>query len=459
MSPDVGMLEELLDQVEGSRQEIVALEQALVRIPTVNTGVMPTGNETALCHDLQDRLAAEGIASDVLESAPRRGNLLATLPGEQGGASLLFLSHTDVVPVEDESKWRFPPFSATQHEGRIYGRGSSDCKGLLTCQAMAMIMLKRAGVPLRGDLVLCACADEETGGKYGMGWLAEHHPDRVGTTYALNEGGGAPLHLPDGRLWYTIPVGEKGRWELTLTVEGTSCHAATPWRGENVTAKLAMLLERLNAYEPELDLSNPIFDHLVDMFDLEAPVTAENLEQVIAELEEQVGDRVSMLRGLSRMTLVPTIVQSGIKSNNVPETATVTCDVRTLPHQDEAYIRERLAACVGDLEVQVSISRTARANASDYDTSFAEAIRRATAQVLPEADLVWTPGLTVGFTDSRFLRPLGTTIYNFTPGNPAKDLPPSMAHGTDESVDIEGLVWGTKMMLAMAWHTLVEQGQ
>jgi acetylornithine deacetylase/succinyl-diaminopimelate desuccinylase-like protein len=231
------------------------------------------------------------------------------------------------------------------------------------------------------------------------------------------------------------------------------------WIRMSPRARQAKGKARLNAYEPELDLSNHLFDDLVDLFDLSEPVTADNLAQVIDDLAEQIGDRgTSMLRGLSRMTLVPTIVQSGIKSNNVPETATVICDARTLPHQDEAYVRAQLAKCLGDIEAEITVSRTAEANASSYDTPFAQAICQAAGQVLPEKELVWTPGLTVGFTDSRFLRPLGTTVYNFAPGNPAKGLPPSMAHGTDESVDIEGLVIGTKMMLAMAWHTLVEDG-
>lgn len=448
----------LLEQVEGSRQEIVTLLQDLVRIPTVNTGVMPTGNETALCHYLQDYLAREGIASDILESAPRRGNLVATLSGASEGPSLMFMAHTDVVPIEDESKWRYPPFGGEVHEGRLYGRGSSDCKGLLASQAMAMILLKRAGIPLRGDLILCANGDEETGGAYGLGWLAAYHPERVSATWAVNEGGGAPLHLPDGRLLYMLPVGEKGRLEVKLTVRGESCHAAMAWRGENVTFKLAEALKRLESYAPQIDLSLGLFEQLPELFGLEELVTAENVDEIAATLEAQIGPRASALRGLSRMTLVPTMIHAGVKSNNVPETATIICDVRTLPHQDEAFVGAEIARTLGDLEgVEIEIDYTAKPNASSYETPFAEGIRAATAQVLERDDLIWMPGLTIGFTDSRFLRPLGTVVYNFAPGNPAPNQPPSMAHGTDESIDIESLIIGTKMMLAIAWQMLVDE--
>ena len=175
--PDI---RELLAQVDSSRDEIVALEQALVRIPSVNTGFMPTGDETPVCEYIRDWLAEDGIPSEILESSPNRGNILARLDGRASDAGLMFMSHTDVVPVEEEEKWRFPPFSATIAEDRVFGRGASDCKGLLTAQLMAMRMLKRNGIQLEKGLILASGADEEHGGRYGFGWLAEHHPEKLG---------------------------------------------------------------------------------------------------------------------------------------------------------------------------------------------------------------------------------------------------------------------------------------
>ena len=68
-------------------------------------------------------------------------------------------------------------FSDLQHHGDrragSYGRGSSDCKGLLTSQLMAMRLLKRNSVDLQDGLNLASGADEEHGGRYGSGWLAQ----------------------------------------------------------------------------------------------------------------------------------------------------------------------------------------------------------------------------------------------------------------------------------------------
>ncbi|HEY8741523.1 MAG TPA: M20/M25/M40 family metallo-hydrolase, partial [Chloroflexota bacterium] len=171
-------LPDLLAAVDTLREEMIEFHRAIVRFATVNTGVMPTGNETPCCEYIQARLASEGINGEITESAPGRGNLIARLPGA-GGPSLLLMSHLDVVPVEDASVWRYPPFGAEVAEGKIWGRGSDDCKAVTTAAYFATVLLKRHSIPLRGDLTFSATADEESGGNYGYGWLAEHAPDTI----------------------------------------------------------------------------------------------------------------------------------------------------------------------------------------------------------------------------------------------------------------------------------------
>src|SRR5438045_2959761 len=155
-------LDQLLAMVEDARDEIVDLHQALVRLPTVNTGARAdTGNETLVCDLLRKKLELELIEFEVHESAPGRGNLIAHM-GAAGAKRLLLMSHTDVVPVEDESLWEHPPFSAALDRGRIYGRGADDDKADVAAFCMAMILLHRSGIRLTNELVWLAAADEES---------------------------------------------------------------------------------------------------------------------------------------------------------------------------------------------------------------------------------------------------------------------------------------------------------
>ena len=446
-------LDDLFSQVDAARDDILALEQALVRIPSVNTGFMPTGDETPVCEDVRDWLAEDGISSEILEAAPNRGNLIARLEGRSGKAGLMFMSHTDVVPVEDESKWRFPPFSATIADDRVFGRGSSDCKGLLTAQLMAMRLLKRNGIQLEDGLILASGADEEHGGRYGFGWLAENHPEKLAAPFAVNEGGGTPIQAA-GALTYVLGVGEKGRLQVEIDVKGTSSHASVPWQGTNALYRVSQALGRIEQFDPELDTSTSLFDHL-STFAIEDKPSPGNINQIIEEIEPVNPRFASMLRALSRMTLTPTMIRGGIKSNSVPESIRLTCDVRTLPHQDEEYVRQQLDEVLAGIPgVEYEIDYMAVPNSSPFETELSRSIQTATARVLKRDNIQWVPAISNGFTDSRFTRPLGIVTYGFSGSHPDDDPMLNRTHGTDESVGIKSLISGAKIMLALACDML-----
>lgn len=446
-------LTDLFRQVDEAENDIVSLEQALVRIPSVNTGFMPTGDETPVCELARDFLAADGIASEILESAPNRGNLIARLEGRSGNAGLMFMSHTDVVPVEDESKWRYPPFSATIADGRVFGRGATDCKGLLTAQLMAVRILKRNGIELEDGLILAAGADEEHGGRYGFGWLADNYPEKLAAPFAVNEGGGTPIEAA-GALTYVLGVGEKGRLQVEIDVKGTSSHASVPWQGTNALYRLSRALSSIEGFEADRDTSGAIFDHL-STFAIEHAPSAENVDDIIAEIEPDNPRFASMLRALSRMTLTPTMVSGGIKSNSVPESIRLTCDVRTLPHQDDNYVRQQLDEVLADVPgVSYEIDYMARPNSSPFESPLSDSIRRVTSQALQRDNIQWVPAISNGFTDSRFTRPLGTVTYGFSGSHPDDDPMLNYTHGTNESAGIKSLVSGTKIMLGLACDML-----
>jgi acetylornithine deacetylase/succinyl-diaminopimelate desuccinylase-like protein len=445
------VIADLLASVDASRDEIVSLLQQLVRIPSVNTGARPdTGNETAVCELLASKLRPEGIPFDVHESAPGRGNLIAHL-GTPGGKRLLLMSHTDVVPVEDESLWEHPPFSGAIDRGRIYGRGADDDKADVAAYCMAVLLLQRAGVQLDGELVWLAAADEESGGRWGAGWVAERYADAVRADVAVNEGGGVPMRLDQG-LIYPLSLGEKGRLEARITRQGRSGHASVPWRADNPVPVLAEAIERIAAYEPEIDVSHPYFREVARAFGLSQMPTAENIDRIADGLPDKaVG---SFLKAASRLTITPTMLQAGVKSNSIPDRATVVCDVRALPGQDDAFVKRELEHVLRGLDVSVEVDYTAVSNASPADAPFVETLRDALAAALGHTSFSFIPNLTVGFTDSRFLRPLGTQVYGFAPHHPDAERLRSGVHGNNEFIEIDTLLLRTKFALALSLRTL-----
>ena len=449
----MAQLDQLFGLVDAARDEIVGFAQDLIRIPTVNHGARPdTGNETLACEYLRDRLGAAGIAASIHESAPGRGNLIARLSGSKGDKRLLLMSHTDVVPVEDETLWEHPPFSGTLDRGRIYGRGSDDDKADVVAQAMTLILLKRAGQRLQGDLIYLAAADEESGGRWGAGWVAEHLADQIRADVAINEGGGVPVHTPRG-LVYPICTGEKGRLEAHITKIGRSGHASRPWGADNPMGSMAEAVSRIVAYDPEIDVSHPYFRGILEALGVAQVPNAENIDRIADALADRKALAVN-LKAASRMTVVPTMIEAGVKSNSIPDRVRLTCDVRTLPGQDERFVRQELETLLDGLGLEIEIDYTAVPNSSPAESPFVQTCHQALELALGGQKVELLPGLTVGFTDSRFLRPLGTETYGFAPHAPTALPERSGVHGNNEFIEIDTLIVRTKTALALACLTL-----
>lgn len=79
----------------------------------------------------------------------------------EGDELIGILGHIDVVPIGDESKWKFPPFSATEEDGYIYGRGTQDDKGPTIAAMYAVKALLDAGVKFEKRVRFIIGGDEE----------------------------------------------------------------------------------------------------------------------------------------------------------------------------------------------------------------------------------------------------------------------------------------------------------
>ncbi len=83
--------------------------------------------------------------------------------GKSGRAPLLLMAHQDVVPAGEESEWTYPPFSGTIADGKVWGRGTCDCKGLIIAQMEALEHLISIGFVPDYDLYLSYSFNEEIG--------------------------------------------------------------------------------------------------------------------------------------------------------------------------------------------------------------------------------------------------------------------------------------------------------
>src|SRR5438874_450462 len=205
-------------------REAAALLSQYVAINTTN----PPGNELQTANWLKAVLAREGIDAQVFEPRPGKANLYARIKGDGSARPLILLNHMDVVLASPEY-WKVDPFAGTVQDGYLWGRGALDMKGEAITQLMSLLTLRRAGVPLKRDVIFLATADEEIGGGVGAGWFVEQQPELVwDAEFPLNEGGTIRAG-PTGRIeYYGVGTTEKSPFWLRVTAHGTAGHGPRP---------------------------------------------------------------------------------------------------------------------------------------------------------------------------------------------------------------------------------------
>ena len=119
-----------------------------------------------MLEDLRGFIAIPSISSDIpkvrealdyglLLSRGMGMNSYSVLDGQvgvielaDGDETLGILTHVDVVPPDDMEDWDTPPFEMTIKDGRAYGRGTLDDKGMIIASLYAMKAVRELGVPL-----------------------------------------------------------------------------------------------------------------------------------------------------------------------------------------------------------------------------------------------------------------------------------------------------------------------
>jgi acetylornithine deacetylase/succinyl-diaminopimelate desuccinylase-like protein len=411
------------------QKETTDLLQRLVRFRTVN----PPGNERALQEHLAGMLRDAGFDVELLGRTDERPNLVARLRGAGDGPRLGLLSHVDTVLAEP-SDWRRDPWSGDVVGDELWGRGSQDMKSQTAAEVIAAVSLAREGWrPARGELVVIATVDEETGGADGAMWLCEEHPDKVRCDYLINEGAGTVMPF-DGGSVYGVCVAEKGVFRFTVTTRGAAGHASVPGVGDNALVKMAPVLEALARRRPGLDVTDAPRS-LLAALDLDGdPVAA------LDDLRDRDPTLARFVEPMLGVTMAPTIISASEKINVLPAVARLQVDCRVPPGHGEETALRRIREVLGEDGYELDFHEKVVGNGSPLDTPLMEAIRGWVQRTDPQARVV--PTMLPAFTDSRTFRETFPDIvaYGFFPQR-QKSLYEAwpLMHGKDERIDVRDL--------------------
>ncbi|MBN1401730.1 MAG: M20/M25/M40 family metallo-hydrolase [Anaerolineae bacterium] len=434
---------------------IVDVLRDLVRFDTTN----PPGNETPCARYLADLLAPAGIETQVIESAPGRGNLIARLRGTGQAKPLMLMGHLDVVQAHPES-WSYPPFGAEIHDGFMWGRGTTDMKQMLAISAVIMLAMATLKQPLRRDLLFVATADEEHGGRLGMGWLAREMPALFDVACALNEGGGSALEAGK-RLFYTCQSAEKGVCRTVWRAQAAGGHASQP-RDDIATLKLSQALCRLG----DGHVGVRVIDTMQRALRLIArALSAETEERVVQLLQNGQIEEALSAAGFEdealkrhRALFYDTASVTGLRAgdpqsiNVIPPVATAYVDGRILPGQTDERFVQALRTLAGDgIEIELYDGQYSPGLESSTDAPIFETIAQVVAERCHGAMVV--PWQCAGSTDAKHLIPLGVPVYGFVPAKPLPEgIKGAGAHANDERLWLENLRFALEILFDVVYR-------
>ena len=436
-------------------------EELLARLIRFNT-VNPPGNELAAQEYLAAHLSQAGFECELIGAEPDRPNLVARLraedPGAEAGPTLCYLGHVDTV-LANADEWTHDPWSGDIADGFLWGRGALDMKSQVAAEIAAAATLARSGWrPARGELLIVAVVDEETGGSLGAEWITKNHPEKVRCDLLINEGGGAVFEIGSpptrpARRFYGACCAEKGVFRFTLITEGVAGHASMPAMGVNALLKMGPVLERLAARQPSYQLTDEPLEFLRGIG--EDPADPQG---AVARLRAADPRLAIMFEPMLGVTFTPTRIKASEKINVIPSRAELKVDCRVPPGLGEQEVRAGIAEVLGDeadASWHLEFTEQVVGNRSPVRSQLMDTISALISERDPGAEVV--PVVLPGFTDSRHFRLAfpECVAYGFFPQRHQSLLQGApLIHGADERIDVRDLAFAAELYTDLALRIL-----
>ncbi|QUJ75961.1 acetylornithine deacetylase/succinyl-diaminopimelate desuccinylase family protein [Sulfitobacter albidus] len=364
----------LSDAIRARRDDLIALTQDLIRIPTLN----PPGQDyRAICEYLDRRLSAHGFETTLVRAHGTPGdsekyprwNIVARREGAHGGDCVHFNSHTDVVEVG--RGWTFDPFGAELKDGRIYGRGACDMKGGLAASIIAAEAFIDTHPDFCGAVEISGTADEESGGYGGVAYLAEKgwfDPARV-----------QHVIIPEPLNKDRICLGHRGGWWAEIETKGEIAHGSMPFLGDCAVRHMGAVLQ-----EFENKLFPAMAARTTDM-----PVVPEGARSSTMNINAIHGGQPENAPDFD-----------GLPAHCVPDSCRITIDRRFLVEEPLDQVRGEVTALLeglrdtrADFDYEITELNSVLPSMTDRDAPVVQTVAAAITDVMGKApEYVASPG-------------------------------------------------------------------
>ncbi|KUJ21139.1 carboxypeptidase S [Mollisia scopiformis] len=397
------------------------------------------------------------------------------------------MAHQDTVPVPSDTiaSWEYPPWSGAYDGKYIWGRGSSDCKNQLVATLETVELLLAAKFEPKRTILLSYGFDEETHGFHGAGNISAVLHERYGDdglAVVVDEGAG--FEEAWGTLFAKPGAAEKGSTNVVITVRSPGGHSSIPHDHTSIgiLSELVYLIESTQ-YRTKLYDENPYFTQL-QCGAAYSPKFDPKLKKLLDErlqsrgtgaahhdpLALEAAKQGASIKYLLQTSQAVDIISGGVKVNALPERAQAIINHRINVGETAQVIFDHLtkvAAHVSskhnltlhafdNIEEASSISLAhngildpAPVTPSDGSVTSPFSILAATVRAVYGEEVIVTPGIMTGNTDTRFFWDLSKHLFRFAPGYDRDDEAGlGGIHTINEKASVENHVNAVK------WFTL-----
>jgi carboxypeptidase PM20D1 len=366
-------------------------------------------------------------------------SLLYTWQGKDAALKpIVLMAHQDVVPIEEPTKamWTVEPFAGTVKDNFIWGRGTTDDKINLIAICESVEKLAKEGFQPERTIYLAFGHDEEIGGKGAIAIAQLMKQRNIVAEMVMDEGGIITKEKIPGMKEPVALLGtsEKGYLSIELTVEIPGGHSSMPEKETAIDILTKAIVNlRSHPFEPAFTLPMQGF---IKSIGPELPFVQRMafanpwlFKGLIIGTYEKSGAGSAMLR----TTIVPTIINAGIKDNVIPTQAKATVNFRLLPGDLSAAVMERVKNVIADERVKIKMYEGTFAEASAVTPMEGYGYQKIESIIKKSyPNLFTSPFLMLGATDSRHFGEISNNIVKFSPM-----VDPIGFHGIDERVSLE----------------------
>ena len=371
-----------------------------------------------------------------LEKTEIDGNLLFKWKGKTDKNPILIMSHQDVVEAEGE--WKYPPFSATVADGKIWGRGTSDTKCTVMAFLQAAEELLKDGYQPECDVYIASGCTEEFGGDGASKIVDYLEKQGVRLFLVCDEGGGIisdPMAGIKGN-FAMVGVFEKGYGDVKFIAKSNGGHASAPPKNTPIPrlAKFIAYVEKHNPFKVEF------MPEVEAMFKKLAPYAGFGLRLVFGNMwlfkplmKKLLPSVSSQAAAMLQTTIAFTMAEGSGGYNVIPQEASVCANMRFIPHQSTEESLKIIADTAKKFDVDTEIIyKGFPSKPVDINGKAFKMVEEAIDECFPGVGC--SPYVVTGATDARFYGKICDSCVRFAPVVYGPEQMKGM-HGLNENIE------------------------